>query len=160
MRMPDIKALALDIDGVLTDGTFQLGSDGSESKRLSFVDVMGISIGRQCGLRFALISGEGGPLVDRIAAKLQIDHVYGDCKDKASALRTLAENLGLDLGELCFVGDDINDLPALRIAGLAAAPRSARPEVLAEAEFVSSNPGGGGAVRDIIDFILKKGSPQ
>ena len=154
--MPKIKAVVLDIDGVLTDGTFQLGPDGSEFKRFSFADVMGVSIGRQRGLHFALISGEGGPLVDRIAAKLEIEHVYRNCKDKGSALRALADKLGLDLDEVCFVGDDINDLSALKIAGLSAAPCSARPEVLAEAKYVSANSGGYGAVRDIIDGILNE----
>jgi 3-deoxy-D-manno-octulosonate 8-phosphate phosphatase (KDO 8-P phosphatase) len=149
-----IKAVGLDIDGVLTDGGVTIGPGGEESKRLCFADIMGVSIGRRAGLVFALISGEGGPLVRQIAAKLQITHVYENCKDKAGALGTFADLVGVPLGEVAFMGDDVNDLPGIRLAGLAAAPCSARPEVLREATFISAVPGGAGAVRDLIDHIL------
>ena len=152
--MPKIRAVGLDIDGVLTDGGFLLGPGGEESKRFSFADVMGVSLGRKRGLRFALISGEGGPLVHQIAAKLQIDHLYENCRDKADALTSFAAKLEIGLSAVAFMGDDVNDLPALRIAGLSAAPCSARTEVLREATFISKSPGGSGAVRDLIDYLL------
>jgi 3-deoxy-D-manno-octulosonate 8-phosphate phosphatase (KDO 8-P phosphatase) len=111
-------------------------------------------LGRRAGLIFALISGEDSPLVDRFAHKMGIEDIYKGCKDKAAALRLFARSHDLELAEICFMGDDINDLGALGIAGLAAAPSDARPEVLAKVDFVAAHCGGKGAVRDLIDSIL------
>jgi len=148
-----IKAIAMDVDGVLTDGTVWLDADGHETKRISFSDVMGVSIGRRAGLRFALISGEAGGPLPAIAAKLGIDDVYAGCKDKAGAVRDFASRIGVDLREICFIGDDINDVEAMTICGLAAAPRNAHPEALAVATIVTQRPGGDGAVREVIDSL-------
>lgn len=150
-----IKAVALDVDGVLTDGTFWWGADGEEFRRFSFADVMGISLGSRAGLRFALVSGEDSSLVDRFAAKMGIKDIYKNCKDKAAALRLFAQNYNLQLAEICFMGDDVNDLEALEIAGLSAAPANARPAVLRKAAFVAKCKGGKGAVRELIDSILE-----
>lgn len=153
-RLAQIRALGLDVDGVLTDGTFWWGPDGQEWKRFSFADVMGVSRGRKAGLIVALISGEGSPLVDRFALKMGIVDVYKNCKDKAEALRLFAQRNALELSEICFMGDDVNDLGAMGIAGLAAAPADARPEVSAIAGFVATCRGGSGAVRELIDAVL------
>jgi 3-deoxy-D-manno-octulosonate 8-phosphate phosphatase (KDO 8-P phosphatase) len=151
-----IKAVALDVDGVLTDGTFWWGAHGEEFKRFSFADVMGVSLGRKAGLVFALISGEESAIVDRFALKMGIQDVYKNCKDKASALRSFAQAYGLDLSEVCFMGDDVNDLTALRLAGLAAAPSTAHSSVLTEASFVTHHAGGQGAVRELVDVLIAK----
>jgi 3-deoxy-D-manno-octulosonate 8-phosphate phosphatase (KDO 8-P phosphatase) len=154
MDIPLIKAVALDVDGVLTDGTFWWGPGGEEWKRFSFRDVMGISRGRKAGLIFALISGEESPLVDRYAAKLAITDVYKGCKDKAAALRAFAQSRHFELGEICFMGDDVNDLDALRLAGFAAAPADAHDAARRAAVFVTSRPAGRGAVRELVDLLL------
>lgn len=151
--MPTVKAVALDVDGVLTDGTFWWGTDGSETKRFSFRDVMGVARAIRGGTIFALISGERNVLVDRIAAKLGITDVHQGCKDKAAALRAFAEARGLDPAEICFMGDDINDLDAMRLAGLAAAPADAADAVLAFVGFVTRRPGGHGAVRELLEHL-------
>jgi 3-deoxy-D-manno-octulosonate 8-phosphate phosphatase (KDO 8-P phosphatase) len=151
-----IRAIALDVDGVLTDGRFWWGTDNEEYKQFSFRDVMGISIGINAGLRFALISGEASLLVDRFATKMGIEAVFKGCKDKGSAIRAYARNENLDLSSVCFMGDDVNDLPAMRLAGLSAAPADAVSHVLNEAAFVSKYPGGRGAVRELIDVIVKQ----
>ena len=156
-----IRALALDVDGVLTDGAFWWGPDGQEWKRFSFADVMGVSLARKAGLRVALISGEDSLLVDRFALKMGITDVHKNCKDKAEALRSFAKQNALELDEICFMGDDVNDLGALAIAGLAAAPADARPAVLAKAAFVATRGGGNGAVRELVDAILQaREAPQ
>jgi 3-deoxy-D-manno-octulosonate 8-phosphate phosphatase (KDO 8-P phosphatase) len=152
--MRDIKALALDVDGVLTDGGFWWGPNGEEWKRFCFADIMGVSLAKKAGLIVALISGEDSPLVDRFASKMGITAVEKNCKDKARALRSFAERRGLSLSEICFMGDDVNDLEAMRIAGLAAAPASAVPEVLKAAAFVAQRSGGNGAVRELVDSLL------
>jgi 3-deoxy-D-manno-octulosonate 8-phosphate phosphatase (KDO 8-P phosphatase) len=149
-----IEVVALDVDGVLTDGTFWWGPNGEEWKRFSFADVMGVSRGRRAGLAFALISGEDSPLVDRFAAKMSISEVHKGCKDKGEALRRVSENLSTPLTRICFVGDDVNDLPAFAIAGASAAPANAQPPVKAAATVVLSQAGGNGAVRELVELIL------
>jgi 3-deoxy-D-manno-octulosonate 8-phosphate phosphatase (KDO 8-P phosphatase) len=99
-----IRAVALDVDGVLTDGGFWWGPNGEEFKRFSFADVMGVSLARKAGLIVTLISGEDSPLVDRYAAKLGIEDVTKGCKDKAGALRRVRERHGLSNDEIAFMG--------------------------------------------------------
>ena len=149
-----IRALALDVDGTLTDGGLWWSVTGDETKRFCFADVMGVSLARRAGLRITLISGEDSPLVDRYAAKLLLEDVTRGCRDKAAALRTFAERRALRLDEICYMGDDVNDLPAMQISGLAAAPADAHSEVLAVASFICTRPGGNGAVREVVDALL------
>jgi 3-deoxy-D-manno-octulosonate 8-phosphate phosphatase (KDO 8-P phosphatase) len=117
---------------------------------------MGVSLGSKSGLAFAIISGENSPLVDRYAEKMKIRHVFKGIKDKAAALKTFAAALPSPLAEIAYMGDDINDLEAMQLAGLAAAPSDAHASVLAAAHFRSRFPGGGGAVREFIDFLLQE----
>jgi 3-deoxy-D-manno-octulosonate 8-phosphate phosphatase (KDO 8-P phosphatase) len=149
-----IKALVMDVDGVLTDGTFQWSESGDESKRFSFEDVMGLSRARQAGLALGLISGEDSALVERYAKKMSIPFVAKGCKDKGAALRRFSESTGIALPHIAFIGDDVNDLPALAIAGLAAAPANAQPSVKAAASLVLARAGGQGAVRELVELIL------
>ncbi|HEV2274934.1 MAG TPA: HAD hydrolase family protein [Acidobacteriaceae bacterium] len=154
MNLRGIKAIALDVDGVLTDGGIWWGPDGGEWKRFHFADVMGVSLARKAGFLITLISGEDSPLVDRFAAKLKLTEVTKGCAQKDAALRGFAERHQLALAEICFMGDDVNDLPALAIAGVSAAPADARPAVLSQVSFVSRNKGGNGAVRELVDALL------
>jgi 3-deoxy-D-manno-octulosonate 8-phosphate phosphatase (KDO 8-P phosphatase) len=151
---PSIKAVALDVDGVLTDGTFWWGVNGEEYKRFSFADVMGISLGIKAGLLFALISGESSPLVDRFAEKMGITDVHKGCKDKAAALHSFVQKHNLALSEVCFMGDDVNDLQAMASAGLSAAPANAQNAVKLKAALVTTRSGGQGAVRELVDELL------
>jgi 3-deoxy-D-manno-octulosonate 8-phosphate phosphatase (KDO 8-P phosphatase) len=149
-----IKAVALDVDGVLTDGLFLWGPNGEEFKRFSFRDIMGISLAKKAGLVFAIISGEDSPLVDRYARKMGIDNVYKGCKDKAAALREFAGACDIDMEQVCFIGDDVNDLSAFAVAGFAAAPMDAYPSVRNAAGYVAQALGGHGAVREILDYLM------
>jgi 3-deoxy-D-manno-octulosonate 8-phosphate phosphatase (KDO 8-P phosphatase) len=157
-RLVAIKLIAMDVDGVLTDGSFWWGPNGEEWKRFHFADIMGLSRARKAGIKLALISGEDSPLIDRLAAKMQISDVEKSCKDKARALQNIATLHNLELHEVCFMGDDVNDLPALEIAGLAAAPADAQPAIRAKCRFVSRARGGNGAVRELIEMILSEGT--
>ena len=153
--MTSIKAVALDVDGVLTDGTFWWGPDGQEWKRFSFRDVMGIARACRAGLIFVLISGEDSPLVDRFAEKLGLKDVVKGCKNKTAALQEFARRHGLELSEIAFMGDDVNDLEAMNIVGCSAVPANAHASILAAAGFVATRPGGHGAVRELLDFLLQ-----
>ena len=149
-----LDAIALDVDGVLTDGGFWWGPDGAEWKRFCFADVMGIARGRRAGLVFALISGEDSPLIDRFAAKLGITAIYKGCKDKGAALRDFSGQAGIPLARIGFMGDDVNDLPALALAGLSAAPANAQPPVLEAVALRLPQRGGDGAVRAFVELVL------
>ena len=154
-----VRAVALDVDGVLTDGTFVWGAGGEESKSFSFRDIMGISLASRAGVVFALISGEQGPLIDRYAEKMRISRVWKSCRDKAAAIREFSETASIPLDEICFVGDDVNDLPAIALAGFSAAPSDAHPLVLEAVDFVAKAGGGRGAVREVLDHLGLCGYP-
>jgi 3-deoxy-D-manno-octulosonate 8-phosphate phosphatase (KDO 8-P phosphatase) len=149
-----IKAIAMDVDGVLTDGGVWWGPNGEEWKRYHFADIMGLSLARKAGMVIVLMSGENSPLVDRLASKFGIVDVHKECKDKAAALRTFSDKHGLRLQEICFIGDDVNDLPALNIVGLSACPADARPSVREHCQVVTKLGGGNGAVREVVDMLV------
>ena len=153
-----LEAIAFDVDGVLTDGTLTWSTASTdEIKTFSFADIMALSLLRRLNLKLALISGEPSPLVDRYAAKLHIPFVVKGTRDKATALRDFTQKFNLSLAHTCFFGDDVNDLFAMEIAGLSACPSDAAPEVRAHVAahgFVSSHPGGKGAVREFADAVL------
>lgn len=153
-----IKAVAMDVDGVLTDGTFWWDKNGLELKRFCFADVTGIPKALASGIVLALISGEssdsGMAIVERYSKKLKIADVFKGCQDKAKALRQFAERYGLSLSEVCFMGDDINDLPAIELAGFSVAPPNAHPSVLKKVDIITKCEGGRGAVRELLDMLL------
>ena len=158
--LPAIKAIAMDFDGVLTDGGLWWGANGEEMKRLCFPDITGIPLARNAGLKLAIVSGEssqaGMGLVRRYAEKVKVIDIYTGCHDKATAVREFAKKYDLQLSEVCFIGDDVNDLPAMTIVGLSAAPANAHPTVKQQATFITTRGGGFGAVREVIDTILDK----
>jgi 3-deoxy-D-manno-octulosonate 8-phosphate phosphatase (KDO 8-P phosphatase) len=156
-RKKKIKAIAMDVDGVLTDGGVWWGPNGEEWKRFHFADIMGLSLARKAGMVLALISGEDSPLVDRMAAKFGLEDVYKGCKDKAGAVRSFAQRRELQLEEICFIGDDVNDAAALSIVGLSACPADAQPSIRKQCKLIAKNPAGNGAVREIVDRLLASG---
>ncbi len=114
----------------------------------------GFSLASKAGLRFALISGESSPQVDRFAAKMKIADVYKGCCDKRAALEDFMSKHGLTAEQVCFVGDDVNDIPALKCAGLPVAVGTANQSVFAHADYRTQRPGGDGAVREVLDLLL------
>lgn len=157
-KLQTLRAIAFDVDGVLTDGTLTWSTANTdEVKTFSFTDIMGVSLLRRLGIRMALISGEPSPLVDRYAAKMHIPFVLKGTRDKATALREFSTKFDIPLGDTCFFGDDVNDLFAMEIAGSCACPSNAAAEVKSFVEehgFVSSQSGGRGAVREFADAVL------
>lgn len=155
-----LTAIAFDVDGVLTDGRLLwTASTGEEIKSFHFSDIMGISLLRRLGLKLALISGENSELVARFAAKMHFHHVTKGTRDKAAALREFATRFSLPLESTAYFGDDINDLFAMDLVGLTACPANAATDVREFVEshngFVSTRPGGQGAVRELTDALLK-----
>ncbi|MCL4490932.1 MAG: 3-deoxy-manno-octulosonate-8-phosphatase KdsC [Nitrospirae bacterium] len=150
-----IKLLALDVDGVLTDGGITLDNDGNELKTFHVRDGHGIKMLQKAGLQVALITGRDSKVVDRRARELGIKEVYQKCHDKRIAYKHLIEKLGVSDEEVAYIGDDIVDIPLFRKVGLAVAVADATDETKDEAMLVTKSRGGRGAVREICDLILK-----
>lgn len=157
-KKPDLaamKLMVLDVDGVLTDGTITINADGSESKRFSVLDGHGIRMWHRAGLRTAIISGRRSKATDIRAAQLEITHVFQDCHDKLPVIEKLLAQTGVSLGEVVYIGDDILDIPIMRRVGFAVAAANAVDELKGCCHYITSSPGGGGAVREVIEYILK-----
>lgn len=154
--MKQIKLIVLDVDGVLTDGRLYMGSDGEEYKAFHTQDGMGISLARYAGIKTAIITGRASEAVTKRSKELKIDYVFQGINEKFEVLKQIVSELQIGLDEVCYVGDDINDLPILRKVGFPAAPSNAVPYVKEQAEYVSLLKGGEGAVREIIEFILQE----
>lgn len=150
-----IELLVLDVDGVLTDGQLILHGDGSESKCFHTLDGHGIRMWQRAGGKTALLSGRYSEPTQRRADQLEIAHVIQDCHFKLPALQKLIEALHLKPERVAYVGDDLPDLPAIRFVGLGVAPANAVDEVKQEADYVTTCRGGQGAVREVIEYILK-----
>lgn len=150
-----IRLAVFDIDGVFTDGRLWMGSDGVELKAFSVRDGVGIKDLLAAGVEVAIISGRASAAVDRRMAELGVRRVVQGCADKAAALGELLRETGIDAGVTAYLGDDTPDLPAMRLAGLPAAVADAHPEAQAAAVWVSTLPGGHGAVREFCELLLR-----
>lgn len=148
-----IRMLALDIDGVLTDGTASLSESGDEDKRYCFQDLDAVTQAKRAGLTVALVTGEDTPSVDRLARRFNCDLVRRGVKEKLLALEGLARELNLRLDEFCYVGDGDRDASALRHVGLGLAPLNATRSAKAAAHRILSKPGGAGAVAEALGLI-------
>lgn len=153
-----IALLVLDVDGVLTDGSILIDDHGCETKRFHVRDGTGIAIWRRLGGEVAIITGRSGRAVGHRAVELGVRHVVQGVADKADAFGTLLDELDIAASASAAMGDDLPDLPMLRLAGYPIAVADAVPEVRALAEFVTVRPGGRGAVREAIEHLLKAAS--
>lgn len=154
-KLRRIKAIFLDVDGVLTDGTIIYGSDGVEMKIFDSQDGFGISNAMNNGIRVGIITGRQSDLVKRRAAELGIFDLYQGSIDKITPFEEIKKIYSLNSSEIAYVGDDILDLPLLQKVGFSAAPANAVREVRTKVDYVSKARGGQGAVREIIDLVLK-----
>lgn len=150
-----IKLLALDVDGVLTDGSINIGPEGEIFKSFSAKDGLGISCALRSGLQIAIITGRTSAIIHHRAQELGISLLHEGVKDKYAELHNLGQSLQLKQEEIAYMGDDLNDLPAFQAAGVAFAPADAVPEVAAAADYVMQRKGGAGAVRDAIEMLLR-----
>ena len=149
-----IKLLALDVDGVLTDGSIYISPAGEVFKGFNAKDGMGISCALRSGLQIAVITGRQSPIVERRCEELGITLLQQGVKDKRLALQQMAQELGLVREEIAYMGDDLNDIPAFKASGLNLVPADAAMEVLAVADIITKASGGHGAVREAITMIL------
>ncbi|MGQ0800882.1 MAG: KdsC family phosphatase [Pseudomarimonas sp.] len=149
-----IRLLALDVDGTLTNGQLTFASDGRELKSFDVHDGMGLRLLRDAGIAVALITARSSEVVSRRARDLGIEQLVQGSHNKADSLRAICAELGLATGNAAFMGDDLPDLPAMQISGLAIAPANAHPWVVEHAQWTTRARGGHGAVREVCDGLL------
>ena len=154
-RLARIRLLALDVDGTLTDGTVMYSDSGREMKSFHIQDGLGIVLASFVGLQVAWITGRQSAIVERRAKELGVSQLRQGVRDKAVALSEVAVRAGVLPEEVAFMGDDLNDLPALRTASVAIAPANAVSDVLQSAHLVTRLAGGQGAVREALEAILR-----
>lgn len=154
-RLASVRALVLDVDGVLTDGSLAYGPEGETLKTFFVRDGLGIRLARREGIAVAVITAKRSRMLTRRLAELEVEHLLDGREDKGVALEELAASLGIPLEQTAFVGDDVLDLPALRRAGVAIAVADAHRLVRAEAHWTTVERGGRGAVREVCDALLE-----
>jgi 3-deoxy-D-manno-octulosonate 8-phosphate phosphatase (KDO 8-P phosphatase) len=153
-RAAKIRLAVFDVDGVLTDGTLTYDDRGVEYKRFHTQDGLGLKLLQQAGVTVAVISARNSDVVTLRMRELGIRHVYQGSDDKLRVLRELLRSLRIDAAETAYTGDDLPDAPPMRMVGLAVAVQNAVAAVREYAHWITTRPGGHGAVREICDFIL------
>jgi 3-deoxy-D-manno-octulosonate 8-phosphate phosphatase (KDO 8-P phosphatase) len=154
-RCQPIELLVTDVDGVMTDGKIVLDDRGIEMKYFHVRDGLAFSLWHRAGKQSAILSGRKAPAVSVRAADLKIAHVLQGHEHKEAPLRTLITQLGLSPRQVCYVGDDLPDLPPLLAVGLAACPLDAVAEVKEAAHLITEAHGGNGTIREIVEIVLK-----
>ncbi len=154
-QLASIRMLITDVDGVLTDGSIVFHDDGSETKVFNVRDGSGIKYLLRNGIETAILSARECRAVNHRAAELGIRHCITGALDKLPAYRKLLEGAGLTDNEICYVGDDLPDIPPMRCAGFPVAVADAVEEVKGVAVYVTAAPGGRGAIREVAEMILR-----
>jgi len=153
--LSQIRLFATDVDGVLTDAGMYYSETGDEWKKFNTRDGMGIKLLQRAGIITAIVTQERTKLVARRAEKLAIPELHQGVMDKLTVIREMAARHGFSLKEVAYIGDDVNDLEALKAVGFSASPADGLPDILAAVDYVCRKKGGEGAVREIIEMILK-----
>ena len=148
------KLVITDIDGVWTDGGMYYTDEGDVMKRFSVKDGWGVIFLRELDIPVAIMTGENTQIVQKRADKLKIDYCYLGVKDKVAQAEELCRELGISLGEVAFIGDDLNDLPLLRLVGYSASPSNTPEYVKREVKYVTAAHGGYGAFREFVEKLL------
>jgi 3-deoxy-D-manno-octulosonate 8-phosphate phosphatase (KDO 8-P phosphatase) len=150
-----IEMILSDVDGVLTDGLIHLDSQGNEAKTFNARDGLAIKSWQEAGFQFGIITARSSTVVQRRAAELGIRIVQQGCEAKLPAARSIANEHGWRLDQVCYIGDDLPDLPVIQEVGLGVAVADAAPEVRRAADLVMQRSGGAGAVRELVEILLK-----
>ena len=154
-KAQNIRLLAMDVDGVLTAGGIIYSDSGEELKVFNILDGLGLVAAVKSGLKTAIITGRTSGAVERRANELQVTYLVQGCRNKGAAVRRLMEETGLTREQVAFVGDDLNDALAFREAGWRVAVRNASKDMKAQADYVTKQRGGEGALREVVELILE-----
>lgn len=153
-RASRVRLACFDVDGTLTDGGIVIGADGELAKAFHVHDGLGIKLLGRIGIEVALVTARSSRIVEARARELGVSRVHQDVDDKRACLRMLCEQCGITPDQASFMGDDLGDLPALSLAGLAAAPANAHPWVRERVHWRTRHAGGQGAVRELCDVLI------
>lgn len=154
VEIPEIEMLLTDCDGCLTDGGMYYSEHGDELKKFNTKDGMGFAMLRKRGIVTGIVTGERVELNKRRAAKLKIDILIDDCKDKLRAVTKICEEKRIPLSKVCYIGDDINDIEVIKAVGFGCCPADAIPEVKKAADYITNSIGGKGVLREIVSTII------
>ena len=154
-RAQKIKMIIMDVDGTLTDGSLLIMPDGEELKSYNVKDGTGILLAHLAGMKTAIITGKRSKSLEKRAEKLQITEIYQGILDKKRILTEIQDKNNLKQEQIAYIGDDLGDLEVIKAVGLAAAVADAHPEIKKHSHFICDKPGGKGAVREFIEFILE-----
>lgn len=154
LEIPEIKMFLTDCDGCLTDGGMYYSEHGDELKKFNTRDGMGFEILRQKGIVTGIVTSENVDLNRRRAEKLKIDILESGCKDKVVALKRICKDRGIVPSNVCYIGDDINDLEVIKTVGFGCCPADAVPEVRKIADYVTKVNGGNGVIREVVDLLV------
>ncbi|MCL6474906.1 MAG: HAD-IIIA family hydrolase [Firmicutes bacterium] len=154
-RLQAVKAVILDVDGVLTDGGIYYDPTGREIKRFHVADGLGMELLRHAGIRVVILSGRVAEAITRRAAELRVTDCYQGVRDKKAQIEKLRQQWQLKAEELLYVGDDLNDLPAFEAVGVRVAVANADALLQSQAHYVTRATGGNGAVREVCEWLLK-----
>jgi N-acylneuraminate cytidylyltransferase len=155
LKKPEIKMFLTDCDGCLTDGGMYYSENGDELKKFNTKDGMGFAILKQKGILTGIITGENVELNKRRAKKMQLDILKIGCIDKLKVIKELCDERKISLDNVCYIGDDIYDLEAIRNVGLGCCPADAIPEIKGEADFITNSKGGEGVIREVINYLYE-----
>ena len=152
----NIKLVGTDIDGVWTDARMYYSADGDILKSFSTYDGMGVQLLREAGIPLIIMTGENTEIVAMRAQKLGIDRIFQGENEKLKRLKEVCAELDITLGEVAYIGDDVNDLDILRAVGISAMPPNSPILDQFSPDYLTNRSGGNGAFRDFVDFILSQ----
>ena len=150
------RLLVIDVDGTMTDGGIYYDEHGNEMKKFCTKDAAGFFAAREAGIEIMVLTGRECAATTRRMSEMQVDYLYQNIKDKFAFLQTYMQEHNLIKEDLGYLGDDLNDLPPMQLAGFVGCPADSCSEVLSHADYVSPVKGGRGAVRDTIEYLLRE----
>ena len=154
-KLKNVKLIISDVDGVLTDGSIYIGANGEEMKRFSVEDGAGVALAKVAGLKIALLSGRYSSATGIRAKELKIEDIYNGILNKIPAYEELKQKYNLEPSEIAYIGDGLIDLPVMEKSGVPISVRNAYPPVKKAALYITDKNGGSGALREVVDLILK-----
>lgn len=155
-NLDNIKLFAMDVDGTLTDGNIYMGNDGEMFKAFHVKDGLGIKLLKNYGIIPAIITGRNSKIVENRCKELSLTEVHQGVKNKAEKLQELMEKYGLSPEQVAYIGDDMNDLSAIRTAGITFAPADCAESLKPFVDIILSRPSGQAPLREAVDMILKE----
>lgn len=155
-KFEKIKFLVIDVDGTMTDGGIYYDEHGNELKKFCTKDAAGFFAAKRVGIKILVLTGRECYAVKRRMEELKVDYIEQNIKNKMEYLKIFMEEKGIQKDEIGYIGDDLNDLPPMSLAGFIGCPNDACEEIIEIADYVSSVKGGYGAVRDVICYLLKQ----